>query len=293
MTHPLATPTSLSKLPTNADIKLVAVDMDGTLLGDDKKIPEQLWDFLDELREAGVVFAPSSGRQCWTLIDMFDRVSDGMTVIAENGAIVMRDGIEISSVPMDHTTVAAVIRGVREVVAEGANAGLMMCGKKSGYVERHDQPFLDAVAPYYHRTLPVESQLDVLEQMERGELDDDVIKLALFCFDDVLPAAGKTLARFADTHQYVVSGHNWADLQAPGVDKGTAVRALQEYLGVTREQTLAFGDFHNDLGMLAEAGWNFAMANAHQDVLDAAEYVAPSNNDGGVFTVTRHLLGLG
>ncbi|WP_051259151.1 Cof-type HAD-IIB family hydrolase [Schaalia suimastitidis] len=292
MTFTPAEPTPLSSLPTNVDIRLVAVDMDGTLLGDDKKIPEQLWPMLAQLAQRGVTFAPSSGRQCWTLIDMFERVGEGLTVIAENGAIVMRDGKEVSSVPMDHETVAEVVRRVRSAVAGGINAGLMMCGKASGYVERFDQPFMDSVLPYYHRTAVVDDQLDVLARIGSGELDDDIIKLAVFCFDAVQPIAEVALEPFASTHQYVVSGYNWADLQTAGVDKGAAVTALQEYLGVTREQTLAFGDFHNDLGMLAAAKWSFAMANAHPDVVEAARYIAPSNNDGGVFTVTRHLLGL-
>lgn len=292
MSESTVSPTPLADLPRNADIRLVAVDMDGTLLGDDLEIPGELWPLVDAMTQRGITFAPSSGRQCWTLIDMFERIGDGLTVIAENGAIVMRDGAEVSSVPMDHETVAQVVHGVRQGIADGHNAGVVMCGKTSGYIERGDAAFVEAVAPYYHRTTVVDDHLELLEKMENGQIDDDVIKMALYCFDSVLPIAESALAPFASTHQYVVSGHNWADLQMAGVDKGTAVKALQRYLGVTPEQTLAFGDFHNDLGMLAAAKWSFAMANAHPNVLAAANYIAPSNNAGGVLTVTRHLLGL-
>lgn len=285
-------PTPLSELPTDADIRLIAVDMDGTLLDEKKQIPDGLWPLLDTLAQRGIIFAPASGRQCWTLVDMFDRVGQDLTVIAENGAIVMRSGIEVSSVPMDHDTVAAVVRLVRQQQEAGHNCGLMMCGKASGYVERHDPAFLEAVAPFYHRVTQIPDQVAVLDDFDSGAINDDVIKLALFCFDSVLPAAQGALEPFASTHQYVVSGHNWADLQMKGVDKGDALAALQERLGVSPEHTLAFGDFHNDLGMLERAHWSFAMANAHPDVLAAARYVAPANTEGGVLTVTRHLLGL-
>ncbi|MCD4550034.1 Cof-type HAD-IIB family hydrolase [Schaalia sp. lx-260] len=279
-------------LPRDVDIRLVAIDMDGTLLHDDKSMPEQMWSFLRELSERNVIFTPSSGRQCWTLLDMFERVREPMTVIAENGAIVLRDGAEVSSAAMDHATVREVIRRVRECVATGVNAGLMMCGKVSGYVERGDDEFIRSCIPYYHRTRIVTDQCEILDRMESGDLDDDVIKLAVFCFDAVIPIAQIALQPFADTHQYAISGHNWADLQMKGVDKGSAVRALQQHLGIGPEHTLVFGDFHNDISMLQAAHWSFAMANAHPDVIDAARFIAPSNNEDGVLRVTRHLLGI-
>ena len=74
-----------------AQIRLVAVDMDGTLLDDEKNFPPGLDELLDHLEQRGVVFVPASGRQVWTLIDMFPE-RPGLTFIGENGAIVMRDG---------------------------------------------------------------------------------------------------------------------------------------------------------------------------------------------------------
>lgn len=283
--------TDLSTLPDDIDLRLVAVDMDGTLLDDAKNFPPGLGSLLDALDARGVVFAPSSGRQVWTLLDMFpDR--PGMTVIGENGAIVMKDGREVSSTPLDHETIHAVIDLVRGSVAGGVNGGLVLCGKRAAYVERHDDLFVDRVLPYYHRTERIADQHETIALIEAGAIDDEIVKLAVASLDPVLPFAEATLARFADTHQYAVSGENWADLQTLGVDKGRALRALQAEIGATRAQTAAFGDFHNDISMLDEAEWSFAMANAHEDVLEAARFVAPSNNEDGVGTVLRRLLGI-
>lgn len=275
-----------------ADVRLVVADMDGTLLDDRKRFPGGLWRMLDQLDARGVTFAPASGRQVWTLLDMFpDR--PGMTVIGENGAIVMRDGAEISSSPLDLPTLREAVRLVRAATGPGGvNGGLVMCGKRSAYVERVDEPFVAAVVPYYHRTRQVDSQLDVLDAIEAGELDDAIVKLAVHSLDPVGPLAEATLARFRSTHQYAVSGANWADLQIRGVDKGRAVRALQGALGVTRAQTAVFGDFQNDLSMLAEADLSFAVANADPDVVRAARFVAPSNNEGGVVSVVERLFSL-
>ena len=66
---------------------------------------------------------------------------------------------------------------------------------------------------------------------------------------------------------------------------------LQNTLGITREQTVVFGDFLNGLEMLDEAELSFAMANAHPKVIERARYLAPSNADDGVVAVMEHLLG--
>ena len=279
-------------LYTGADLRLAAVDMDGPLLDDDKNFPPGMDELLDRMDERGVTFAPASGRQVWTLIDMFPS-RPGMTFIGENGGIVMRDGVEVSSSPLDASTVREAVRLVREATRgpDGIDGGLVMCGKRSAYVERSDDRFVDGVMPYYHRTKRVDDQLDVIDAIESGDLDDAIVKLAVYTPGPVAPLAQATLANFAHSHQYAISGANWADLQVRGVDKGRAVRDLQRFLGVTREQTAVFGDAGNDLSMMSEGDLSFAMANASPDVVEAARFVAPSNNEAGVAQALRVLLG--
>lgn len=286
----MTTPTDPARY-AGADLRLAAVDMDGTLLDDDKNFPPGMDELLDLMDARGVTFAPASGRQVWTLIDMFpDR--PGMTVIGENGGIVMRDGVEVSSHPVDTPTVREVIRLVRDATSgpDGIDGGLVMCGKQFAYVERTDEGFVEGVMPYYHRTKRVEDQNAIIDAIEAGQIDDAIVKLAVYVIGPVEPLAQATLANFADTHQYAISGANWADLQIRGVDKGSAVRDLQRFLGVERAQTAVFGDAGNDLSMMSEGDLSFAMANASQDVIEAARFVAPSNNEAGVIQVLRALL---
>ena len=287
----MTTPTDLARY-AGADLRLAAIDMDGTLLDDDKNFPPGMDELLDLMDERGVTFAPTSGRQVWTLIDMFPG-RPGMTVIGENGGIVMRDGVEVSSSPVDAPTVREVIRLVREATSgpNGIDGGLVMCGKQFAYVERTDDLFVEGVAPYYHRTQCVDDQIAVIDAIEAGTSDDAIVKLAVYAIGPVGALAEATLAHFADTHQYAISGANWADLQIRGVDKGSAVRDLQCFLGVDRSQTAVFGDAGNDLSMMSEGDLSFAMANASQDVIEAARFVAPSNNEAGVAQVLRALLG--
>ena len=223
-------------------------------------VKEVTWDeLLDQMDARGVTFAPASGRQVWTLIDMFPG-RPGMTVIGENGGIVMRDGVEVSSHPVDTPTVREVIRLVRDATSgpDGIDGGLVMCGKQFAYVERTDDRFVEGVMPYYHRTKRVEDQNAIIDAIEAGQIDDAIVKLAVYVIGPVEPLAQATLANFADTHQYAVSGANWADLQIRGVDKGSAVRDLQRFLGVERAQTAVFGDAGNDLSMMSEGDLSFA-----------------------------------
>ena len=290
-----------------AQIRLVAVDMDGTLLDDEKNFPPGLDELLDHLEQHGVVFVPASGRQVWTLIDMFPG-RPGLTFIGENGAIVMRDGREISSAPLDLATVRESVSLIRQYalprpgataahedagegsLRENFDGGLVVCGKNCAYVERTDEAFLAAVAPYYTRTQCVDDLVKVIDDIEQGRIDEVIIKLAVYSAGDVTALADQTLGRFARSHQFAISAANWADLQDRGVDKGRALRALQDYLGVTPGQTAVFGDAGNDLSMIAQAEFSFAMENASADVRAAARFLAPSNNEAGVVKVLQVLL---
>ncbi|MFE2043806.1 Cof-type HAD-IIB family hydrolase [Streptomyces sp. NPDC059477] len=266
-----------------ADIRLIVTDMDGTLLDDAKRMPPQLWTVLDLLRERGVLFSPASGRQYATLAREFARARDGMVFIAENGTYVVRDGVELSSDPLTPGVATRIVRTVRELVASGADVGAVVCGKRSAYVERADEPFLAEVRKYYVQHRVVEDVTAV---------DDDILKVALFDFGAVERTTAPALAPFAGTHQVVISGAHWVDVMNRTADKGAAVRRLQRELGITPAQTMVFGDYLNDLEMLDTADWSFAMANAHPDILARARHVAPSNNDNGVLRTISRVLGL-
>lgn len=268
-------------MPAPFDLRLVAADMDGTLLDADKRVPDRLWPLLERLRERGIVFVPASGRQYATLRELFARAADGMPFIAENGTYVVRDGVEISSAPLAPAVVDAVLDRVERVRDAGADVGAVVCGKSRAYVSRDDAAFLDEVRHYY-------VAYEVVPDLHR--VADEAIKIAIFDFGDAERDLAPALAEFAREQQVVVSGAHWVDVMAAGVDKGTALRALQRALGVTPAQTVAFGDYLNDLELLAAADHSYAVANAHPRVRAAARHQAPSNVDEGVIEVLTALL---
>ncbi|MGW9029270.1 Cof-type HAD-IIB family hydrolase [Streptomyces sp. NPDC055722] len=282
-----ATPSCLPtgpELPSGpVDIRLVVTDMDGTLLDSTGGIPGGLWPLLTELRRRGVLFTPASGRQYVTLARQFAEAADGMVFVAENGTYVVRDGVELSSDPLDAAVAARIVGTTRRLAADGVDVGAVLCGKKSAYVERSDEAFVAEASKYYTLLRTVEDLTTV---------DDQFLKVALYDFGPVERTTAPALAPFTSTHQVVVSGEHWVDVMNPTANKGAALRMLQRELGITPAQTVVFGDYLNDLEMLDAADWSFAMSNAHPDVLRRARYVAPSNTELGVLRTIARLLHL-
>lgn len=264
------------------DIRLIVTDMDGTLLDADGNVPLGLWPLLDELRRRGIVFSPASGRQYATLAHLFEGVDAGMAYIAENGALVVRDGVELSSDPLDPAVSARLVTRVRQLVRQGGDIGVVVCGKRSAYTERGDAAFLSEVLKYYRAHRLVDDATAV---------DDEIIKVAVLDFGGAERSA-PALAEFSGTHQVVVSGEHWIDVMNRTADKGAAVRRLQHDMGIGPAQTMVFGDYLNDLEMLDTADWSFAMANAHPDVLRRARRTAPAHTDDGVLRTIKEVLGI-
>ncbi|WP_425955672.1 Cof-type HAD-IIB family hydrolase [Xylanimonas sp. McL0601] len=268
------------------DVQLVVADMDGTLLDAEGHVPADFWPLLDLMRSRGITFAPASGRQHSTLARTFAGHLDGMPVIAENGTLVVRDGEELSSAPLSPRVAEDVVRRVRAVADAGRDVGTVVCGKRTAYVERDDDAFWAQASRYY---AALEAVPDLLAVASLQAVDDQILKVAVLDFDDVAPAVVPALAPLRSTAQVVVSGRTWVDVLADGVTKGAAVERLQAELGITREHTVAFGDYLNDVEMLDAAAWSFAMADAHPRLLERARYVAPSAAEHGVVWVLEQL----
>lgn len=262
------------------DLRLIAVDMDGTLLDGDGRIPDALWPLLDRLHERGIRFAPASGRQLATLQHAFAEHLADTVFIAENGAYVVEGDVEISSDGMDAAFTASLVTRLRALAEAGSDLGVVVCGKRSAYIERADAPFLAEAQKYYARLETVDDLLAV---------DDQILKVAIFDFADAA-ATAPALEDLRATYQVVVSGHHWIDVMNHGVNKGVALRRLQAATGITPAQTAVFGDYLNDLEMMDAATLSFAMANVHPDVAARARFGAPSNLEHGVITTIEKLL---
>jgi len=267
------------------DIRLIAVDMDGTFLDPDHALPHNFDAFLDSLEERGITFCPASGRQYHSLFAQLGERAGGLDFIAENGAYVLQGTQEVSSTLMDDDLVRRIVTRMREYSTEGGNIGVVVCGKESAYIERTDEAFHGETTRYYQKLKVIDDLLDWP--------DDGILKVAVFDFDGSEHGVAPILEEFGDEGRVVVSGKHWVDFMTMQTNKGAALRALQSALGVTADQTMAFGDYLNDLELLDAATHSYAMANAHPQIKARARYEAPSNAENGVVSTVSRVLGLG
>jgi len=160
----------------------------------------------------------------------------------------------------------------------------ILCGRDSAYYfEGLDEKWLVKMRHYCHRLKAIRSLDDVA--------GDKLFKFALNLSDDYVEPLMADIERL---HQGAAaatsSGHGSVDLIVPGNHKGHGLDLLGKRWGIERSEILVFGDGGNDLEMLQQSGFSFAMANAPQKVKDAARFEAPGNNDEGVLQVIEQML---
>jgi hypothetical protein len=216
-------------------------------------------------------------------LERFEPIADDVIFIAENGTFVVRHGRELSSDCLDRQVARDIVSLARRGAADGADIGVVLCGKRSAYIERHDPAFRAEVDKYYHR-------LAVVPDLQA--VADAILKIAIYDFVSSERVAAPIFAGYRDSHQVVVSGQHWLDIMALAANKGSGIRHIQQQLGINRDQTMVFGDFLNDLEMMDEATYSFAMANAHPQLKERANYLSPANTDNGVVRTIKAVLGL-
>ncbi|HHF0536691.1 TPA: HAD family hydrolase [Vibrio alginolyticus] len=256
-------------------IKFIASDMDGTLLDQYGRLDPEFFDLFLQLEEQGILFSAASGRQYYSLRDTFAPIKDRLLYVAENGTLVMYQDKELYSCTIPKAEVAEVVKAAREI--DGAN--IVLCGKRSAYIETHDQQSLEEFQKYYHRCEYVPDLLEV---------EDEFIKVAICHFDGSEELLFPTMnAKFGATHKVVVSAKIWLDVMNAEASKGAAIQHLQETMNYTPAETMTFGDYLNDLEMLQVSEHSYAVANAHEEIKKIARYSAPSNQEAGVLKVIK------
>ena len=124
-----------------------------------------------------------------------------------------------------------------------------------------------------------------------SNLDDTFLKFGLNLPDSLVPEMQQLLRERLDGMvTAVTTGHGNIDLIIPGIHKANGLRLLQARWGINDDEVAAFGDSGNDLEMLRQAGFGFAMANASPEAKAAARYRAPDNNQQGVLQVIDRIL---
>lgn len=260
-------------------IKLIASDLDGTLLPEaTPDLNPELFSVIRELKKQGITFAAATGRQYLSAKSLLAPVEDDILILADNGSCIMEKGKALQCLTFDRETFDEIVGYVRTL----DNVCMIVSSLTAAYTDSRNEWFLNELLKGYQ----VEMQMveDVLE------IEDSMIKVAAyFLEDDAAEMAVPCAERFSDKAHVMASGAHWVDFMAKGVDKGAALKKVQKMLNVSREETMAFGDNQNDIGMLLEAEESYAVAAARPEVKAVTKYVLPEEEDS-VLKVLRGLL---
>ena len=262
---------------SNGHARLVASDLDGTLLRSDDSVSERTLEALARTVEAGIRFVLVSARSPDWLAPEAARLGLDGIGICSNGAVVYDYKAKCMLIhrPLEPETAREFVRGLRRE----APGVVFACERPSGFV---------AEPAYRSRFRPSASipRADAL-----AFTAEPVTKLVLQHPKLSQPELHAIAADFGDKKiEACYSGAGLVEIAAAGVTKGSALAELCEELGISSSETIAFGDMVNDVSMLEWAGRGIAVANAHAQVLAVADEVTASNDEDGVALVLEQLL---
>lgn len=253
-------------------IKLVASDLDGTLLQNDaQELTTRAIELIRELTNRGIYFVAASGRQYENEVHLFEPIKDKISYIAENGSLCIHEGKVISRTVIDMELIHRII----EEVKQDGRFEILISKEHACYIENNDPVFVN------HIINVVKNTTKIVEDVRN--VKGPILKIAIGNMKDgadIIEGYLKHLQnKFSSEIKVVTSGNIWIDFIAPGTNKGTALLKLLEVLKIKPEECMAFGDQRNDVEMLQAVGTSYAMANAISGISDYSTHVTDSVED--------------
>ncbi len=267
-------------------IRLVATDLDGTLLDGQGQVSAYTREVLDELDARGIEVVFVTGRPLRWMESLWDHVGGHGLAVCSNGAITY--DVPSRSVLTARTISRDVGLRVADLIRTALPGSAFALEKTTGFgKERH--------------FMPMEGD-DTRTDLDLGSLeevfDDRVVKLLALHqpgagIEHVAPeeywAKVDQLVGEAVTTTWSSVGA-LVEMSAAGVTKASTLERLCADRGIAAEEVIAFGDMPNDVAMLEWAGTSYAMANAHPSALAAAQHTAPRHDEDGVAQILQGLL---
>lgn len=263
------------------DIKLIALDLDGTLLDDRKNLSERNRNALARCIERGICIVPTTGRTVSGIPETVLSIPGVRYAITVNGGTVedMQENKVIQQSLLSKELTLQVLERVKDYpVMYDAYIG----GR--GKAEKRFLENLDAYA--------IKPEIQALIRKTREEVPDlfayvaecetGVDKVNLFFADMELRETVRQQLSEISGIMITSSMRNNLEINAAEATKGNGLMKLAEYLGLSREQTMAFGDGENDFSMIRSAYMGVAMKNASEALRAEADYVTLTNNEDGV-----------
>ncbi|GAA3026059.1 HAD family hydrolase [Tetragenococcus solitarius] len=261
------------------NIRLIAADMDHTLLTESGELPPNFATYIRALDKLGIHFVIASGRPMYSLTEFFSDLAEQLIFISDNGgAVSYKNNLIFTSLlkPEDY-------KKMRNFTKEKTPGIPVLCGLKSAFIEQSDKKHLAFLKRFYAKITVVSDirALNVDANKFTAYFPSQVSEK--YFVEEFNPAFGADFS-------VAVGDTVWVDLMNKGVDKGQAMCILSKKLAIESDQMMAFGDTYNDIEMLRFVKYSYIVANANDDMRQYASYVTKSNNEYGVTHVIKKLL---
>jgi Cof subfamily protein (haloacid dehalogenase superfamily) len=268
----------------DSPFRLVASDIDGTLIRSDGSLSPRTVAVLDTLHERGIPTVLVTGRPIRWLRQLYDQMAEPLPAVCANGAVVYDpDNDEILRAnPLSVDLLLDVTKRLREAVPDIALAVEVEDGRGFWYEEAWPVRWEGE-----HNSVRVLASPEELTSVPAVKL---LVRSANHEPDEFAALVSRTLSGIAEaTHS---SSSALVEISAAGVTKAAGLAWFCERGGYTAEDVVAFGDMPNDLPLMAWAGRSVAMGNAHPAVKEVAHEVGLTNDEDGVAAYLTDLFGL-
>lgn len=260
-----------------SQIKLIATDMDGTLLNSNHEVSALFFELFKKIKAHNIVFVSASGRPHYSIVEKLGAIKNDIIIVAENGGIVTKQDALLLSTPIKKDNLSLV----EALLNANNHIHPVFCTKTKAYFKQASNGHIILLTEYY----PTYKVIDNIE-----EIEEDIIKIALYHDEDSEKHIYPVFKHLESAYKIKISGKHWVDISDDLANKGHAIELIQKTYNISNNETLAFGDYNNDIEMLKQATYSFAMENAHPNVKDVANFETKSNDDLGVEYILEKLI---
>ena len=255
-------------------IKLIASDLDGSLLNDEKQLPADFEQVLTDLKKQGITFVVASGRNWAATQPVFARWEKELMFICNNGANIYENGQPVIS----HSLTPQQVKRALDLICTIPGCAPIVFTLEDTVTAPGCDRFMEWAKNPYNEMKWVDSFDDLYS------IKEDIFKIAIFDGSGDITNHSYPIIRdeFSQEAAVYVSGDIWVDIVNSNASKGRAIHMVQEKLGIPKENTMAFGDYYNDESLLDAARFPFVMDGGVDLLKEKFPYRAGDNNKGGV-----------
>lgn len=264
--------------------KLIALDMDGTLLNEDKVVSEKNKEALKKAKELGVYVVLASGRP----IDGLLKFLEELNLLGEDDYVLSYNGCLVQKTKTREAVCDVTLKGrdlkYLKKLADEAGLNIHAFSKEKGLITPKENKYTTYEAHHNGIDFHIDDFKDIKD-------DEDIIKVMMIDEPEILDEGMKKLPNEVyEKYSVAKSAPFFLEFFNKEASKGIGVKLLADHLGIKREEVIAVGDEMNDFSMIEYAGLGVAMGNACEKIKEIANFVTDTNDNDGVAKVVEEFI---